>query len=396
MKVTFVLEGADLAGGVRVVAEYARRLMHRGHGVVVVSTPHPVLPLRLKLSHVYRRHRWPIRRPLGPSHLDGTGVVHRRIERHRPVIDADLPDADVVIATTWRTGHWIHALSPQKGAHVHFMQHYETWAGWDAPTGCPAAWRLPSSKIVISRWLEDLCRREFHQPCTHIPNAVDTGLFHAPPRELQSVGGGVPTVGFLYHDIAFKGVDVTLAAVDIIRRRLAATSPRADRPALRVVAFGRDQPTPRLPLPPGTHYERLPAQARLRELYAMCDVWLCGSRAEGFHLPPLEAMACRTPVVSTRVGGPEDVIDDGINGHLVDIEDHEKLAARALRVLSLPPEQWRRMSDAAHRTAHQHTWDDATDRFEASLARAVAARKQWPAVQSTAAIESFPPGATLK
>ena len=36
-------------------------------------------------------------------------------------------------------------------------------------------------------------------------------------------------------------------------------------------------------------------------------------------------MACRCPVVSHRVGGSVDIIEEGINGHLVDIGDADGL-----------------------------------------------------------------------
>lgn len=347
------------------MAEYARRLMKRGHEVEVVSTPNPELPLRLKLSHLKRHRRWPRGGKIGASHLDGTGVPHTRLEKYRPVKPGDVPDGEVVVATTWRTGHWVSKLPAAKGVKAHLMQHYETWAGWDAPEGCPAAWRLPTRKIVISQWLERLCREEFghsERDYALVPNAVDTELFFAGPRGKQG-GGAVPTVGLLYHDLAFKGMDVALRALGRIRERM---------PQVRIVAFGRERPTRELPLPEGgggVIFERRPAQERLRELYAMCDVWMCGSRAEGFHLPPLEAMACRTPVVSTRVGGPMDVVDEGVNGHLVEVEDDEKLALRVMRVLSLPEREWVKMSEAAWRTATAYTWEDATDGFERAMTR---------------------------
>jgi glycosyltransferase involved in cell wall biosynthesis len=133
------------------------------------------------------------------------------------------------------------------------------------------------------------------------------------------------------------------------------------------VAFGTGPLSPDLPLPPGSLYEQRPAQDRLRELYAMCDVWLCGSWAEGFHLPPSEAMACRCPVVSTRVGGAVEIVTEGVNGHIVDTGDSTALGDRLADVLSLSPEAWKAMSDAALARAQSYTWDDATDKFEAAL-----------------------------
>jgi len=359
MRITFVLENADLAGGVRVVAIYAQKLSGRGHDVAVVSTPNPVLPLHLRLHSFLKGRGWATPDPLGPSHLDSTSVPHHVLDRYRPVRDRDVPDADVVVATTWRTGLWVAALSPAKGAKAHLMQHYESWAGHDAKDGVDRAWRLPTHKIVISKWLTELAGDRFGiTDASHVPNAVDLDQFHAPPRGKQAV----PTVGFLYHDLPFKGIDVTLRALALAREKL---------PGLKVIAYGRENPSPRLPLPPDATFIRRPAQEAIKDIYASCDVWLCGSRAEGFHLPPLEAMACRTPVVSTRVGGPMDIVEEARNGHLVAIEDAAALADRLLRVLTLPEPQWQAMSTAAHQTATRYTWDDATDLLEQALRQAI-------------------------
>lgn len=66
-----------------------------------------------------------------------------------------------------------------------------------------------------------------------------------------------------------------------------------------------------------------------------------------------------------------DIVEEGVNGHLVDVGDAEGLASRALRVLRLPDEPWRRMSDAALATATRFSWNDATTLFEQALRRAI-------------------------
>jgi glycosyltransferase involved in cell wall biosynthesis len=222
-----------------------------------------------------------------------------------------------------------------------------------------ATWRMPLHKITISKWLTDLARHVYRDPDTsHVPNSVDMMQFHAPPRGRQSQ----PTVGFLYNPTPFKGSATTIEA---IRRAT------IEMPELRSIAFSNFAVSEAVPLPPGCAFNRQPPQDKIRDLYAACDVWLCGSKAEGFHLPPLEAMACRCPVVSTRVGGPVDTIHEGENGHLVDVDDVDALTDRLLRVLRLPAEQWQAMSDAAYATAARYTWDDATDLFEQALGRAI-------------------------
>ena len=162
----------------------------------------------------------------------------------------------------------------------------------------------------------------------------------------------------IYVFAPFKGLDTSLRAIEIAR---------AQFPDLQVTAFGPRTPADEFPLPPGTHFTHQPAQEDIPGLYASCDAWVLGSRFEGFGLPTLEAMACHTPVVATRAGAAPDLIEHGVNGYLADIDDAETLGAGLVELLSKSPEDWRAMSTAAHKRAHNYTWDDATDAFEAAL-----------------------------
>ncbi len=284
--------------------------------------------------------------------------VHR-VDHTGPVTDEDLPDADILIATWWETAEWVARAAPRKGAKVYFIQHHETF-DYLPTERVRATWRLPLQKITISNWLVELAAREYGDHNVHlIPNAVDLGQFHAPPRGRQ----GRPTIGILYSSVKWKGVDVSLSAIERAAKRV---------PGLRLIAFGSQPVRRQLPLPPGTSFHYLPAQESIRDLYSSCDVWLCGSYSEGFHLPPLEAMACRCPVVSTSVGGPSDIIEPGRNGYLVPVGDAEALADRLVDVLCLDDVRWRAMSDAALATATRYTWDDATDLMDSALRNVVA------------------------
>jgi glycosyltransferase involved in cell wall biosynthesis len=357
MKITFVAPSSHFSGGVKVVAIYAERLQNLGHEVVVVSPAHPVPTLRKRVRSVMRGGHWFQRNDL--SHFTGRPIDVRIYRPHRPVEDRDVPDADVIISTWFETAFWIDKLSPAKGAKVAFIQGYETLPEEPRPE-IDDAWRLPFQKIVISQWLKDLAVEKFGDThAAHVPNSVDTAQFFAPPRGMQAV----PTVGFLSNQSPFKGMKTALSALTKMRETI---------PNLRLVSFGHEVTHGELKLPPGSEFHFLPPQNTIRDLYAKCDVWLCGSQREGFHLPPLEAMACRCPVVSTRVGGPEDIIVPGKNGYLVERGDAQGLAEAATRLLTGGEENWKRFSDAALATATGYTWDDATARFEAALQTAVA------------------------
>jgi len=222
-------------------------------------------------------------------------------------------------------------------------------------------YRLPMHKIVISSWLADVMASEYADDDVDlILNSVDFEQFDAPPRGKRSA----PTVGLLYTPTPFKGVDVSLQAIGLLRARFA---------DLQVMAFGAGPVQNDLPLPSYARYVQNPPQATLRDIYAQCDVWVWGSHVEGFGLPIVEAMACRCPVVSTRVGAAIDLIRDGVSGHVVAPGDSDAMAAALESVLRLPDSDWRRMSDAAYRQARSHSWDDAAAAFEAALRRRIEA-----------------------
>src|SRR5262245_30775730 len=124
MRVTFVSPPVDMGGGSRVIATYAQQLMQRGHIVRVVSPPHQAVTFARKVKALVKGRGWPRGSPV-PSHFDGNGLDHRILERWRPVVDSDVPDSDVVVATWWETAEWVSALSPQKGAKVYFIQGHE-------------------------------------------------------------------------------------------------------------------------------------------------------------------------------------------------------------------------------------------------------------------------------
>jgi glycosyltransferase involved in cell wall biosynthesis len=67
-------------------------------------------------------------------------------------------------------------------------------------------------------------------------------------------------------------------------------------------------------------------------LLAACDVFALPSLYEGSPLAVLEAMAARRPVIASAIGGPSELIDDGVEGLLVPPGDAAGLAA-ALRRL---------------------------------------------------------------
>lgn len=100
------------------------------------------------------------------------------------------------------------------------------------------------------------------------------------------------------------------------------------------------------------------------QIMAELDVFVLTSRSEGFSLTTVEAMASGLPVVATRCGGPEEIIDDGHTGMLVDVGDMEEMA-RAVEKVRENPSIGRKLGDAAHRkVAQEYSRSRMIDSYE--------------------------------
>ncbi|MFI1794673.1 glycogen synthase [Streptomyces olivaceoviridis] len=95
------------------------------------------------------------------------------------------------------------------------------------------------------------------------------------------------------------------------------------------------------------------------QLLTHATVFACPSVYEPLGIVNLEAMACGTPVVASRVGGIPEVVDDGRTGLLVDVDDgFESGLARALDAVLGDPDAARRMGEAGRvRAVGEFGWD---------------------------------------
>jgi glycosyltransferase involved in cell wall biosynthesis len=81
----------------------------------------------------------------------------------------------------------------------------------------------------------------------------------------------------------------------------------------------------------------------------------------------MEAMACGTPVASTRIGLQYAVLVNGVNGYCNDVDDIDCLTHNVGTILNSSEAQWRVTLHAAFSIVENETWDRAVNQFEACL-----------------------------
>jgi len=195
-----------------------------------------------------------------------------------------------------------------------------------------------------------------------IPCGVDTDLFVPGDRAEARQRLGLderPVLLWVGRIAPIKGLDTLLDAVARLR-----TPGQAVR--LLIVGGDADEPTnghetslrhriERLGLADAVRFVGPQPQSVLPAYYAAADVTVLPSYYESFGMVALEAMACGSPVIASRVGGLVTTVRDGVTGFLVPDGDVGALAERIESLIADPDLRWR-VGREGVRWAAQHRW----------------------------------------
>jgi len=130
-------------------------------------------------------------------------------------------------------------------------------------------------------------------------------------------------------DDSRKGLDILIKAFKIVLKNVDAQ--------LVIVGSGKKEKLMDLagPIVDSIVFFGYVDEVTLKKCYAMCDIYVCPSRLEGFGLTILEAFAAGKPVVATNVGAIPELIQAG-NGTLVEKDDIPDMASAILYYLKNP------------------------------------------------------------
>jgi len=355
MNITFILpfDGRRPVGGFKVVYEYANRLVEMGHQVTLI---HPAgLYLGVGKNDWWLRNITkyflflPTRHDLPKRWFD----LDSRVDvRWVPSLSkCFIPHADVIIATAWETAEWVASYRQDRGRKFYLLQHLEDWSA--DRERVLNTWKLPLRKIVISRWLGDLAN-SLDESSEYIPNGLDFNTFGV---DTDPAKRNPNNILMLHHPLEWKGTKEGLAAIEQVR---------AAGQSVKLTMFGVAMPKPG-ELPDWVRFEQLPTKARLRELYNEAAIFVSPSWAEGWALPPAEAMQCGCATVLTDIGGHEYAIQ-GKTSLLSEPKDSAAMAHNIVTLLKDNDLRIRLAKSGVEEIA-QYTWARAASALETILSK---------------------------
>jgi glycosyltransferase involved in cell wall biosynthesis len=173
----------------------------------------------------------------------------------------------------------------------------------------------------------------------------------------------------------WKGSRDAVAALEIAKAQV---------PNLEAVMFGISARPPWVPQ--WIEYWRDPPQSVLvSDIYNGSAVYLCASWAEGWHLPPAEAMACGCALASTRIDGVADFAIDGRTALLAAPRDPEALAEQLVRLLRHSDLRVT-LAQAGYEHIGEFDWEKSTSALERwfleNSANRISAEPGWPPDQA--------------
>ncbi|MEO8540679.1 MAG: glycosyltransferase [bacterium] len=209
-------------------------------------------------------------------------------------------------------------------------------------------------RLLLERYYAADSRRMHTVPC-----GIDLDLFQprdrTESRERLSLSNDAPLLLWVGRLEKLKGVEILVDALaELDRRDFTLLIVGGDERASNIRSELEAQAAA-AGISANVRFEGAVPHDSLPTYYSAADVCVVPSYYESFGLVAVEAMACGTPVVASRVGGLVSTVIDGVTGYLIPWRCPGPFAEK-LEVLLGNPELRRNFSHAAQRSVERFRW----------------------------------------
>jgi glycosyltransferase involved in cell wall biosynthesis len=376
MKINFTLVGIGCTGGVKTFFELSDVLIRKGHEVYITTLggnidwvtnkniPKIIIPNGIKnnkensIYKLIKRNKIAkesikkLIKIVSPSYLYKRTI--NTLDKNNKILVANIPDCDINVATYHSTAYAV--LNSKKGIPVYYMQHFEPYF---YPDNYPNnekmkkyaldTYFLKMNRISNSAWLHDKLKNEYNVESTLItPGVRLNSEFHL----YNNKDKNSKIVLCMGKDIELKGFKDAIKAMEIVF---------AKENNVKWLVYGTKKPKIESKKAP-YEFIKFPSDLELAKLYSKANVVFVPSWYESFPLPPLEAMACGTPVVTIRYG-TEDYAIDGENALIVESRNTEAMAEAILRIFH-DRQLSEKLIQNGLETPKKHNWEKTANRVE--------------------------------
>lgn len=366
MKITFALWSTERNGGTNAIFQVADRLGRMGHTVTIVSAGtknHGWFTFTSPVKFLYPEAEIYPSFKIGKKKVLLSEVISYlikkfshglEISRHRLLAEAIPPDSECIIATFFETAFSVQMAEVERAKKFYYVQHFESVFFTDSVSKqrVKQTYFFPLRKIVSSTWANNMLAKEIGQTGSVVLPGIDTSTFRPCGSTSRPSGFTVVALG---KAAPVKGLKYLLEGLSMANDQI---------PGLRLVLFGTEPELKDLS-PVKTEYIIGPSNEQLANIYSNSDVLVTPSLFESSPSPPLEAMACGTPVVTTQFG-TEDYCFDGFNSLVIPPKNPSAIS-RALVSLYGDSELREKLRKNGLQTVKELNWDKTASEFNSII-----------------------------
>ncbi len=357
VSINFTVWNTRPAGGTRAIFEIADRLAKKNYNVTITSLygDHSwFLSNYVKVNYVTRKGEYFIFSKLGDLLNDLTPF---KIDPSNALVKGT-PDCDINIATWYPTAFPV--IFSAKGAPCYFMQDFlEQFSDKQKLSFFKTTLQLPFLFLANSSYTKNIIQT--YQPDANIRIVrvgVNLDVFRYKSHEIEANGRRI--VMCILYPWGFKGSEIALQVINLVNKQI----------PIHAILVGSTVSLSRIKNKEGidfpyTHFKFVSDEV-LADLYSSAEVFLFTSYAESFGLPPLEAMACQTVVVTTDCKGNRDYAVEGYNCLMAPPGDVDALVRAVIKALTNRALAVDLRQNGVE-TAKRWAWDKVIDNFEAAF-----------------------------